>query len=1225
MVKILQSDQNHFEKAAQVADIQIRLTKRQDEYREVFERFYTQLESITDPTIVIIAGDVFHNKTDLSPESVQLCKDFLVKTADLKPTILVAGNHDCYSPDHEILTETGWVCISDYVNRNDKHKVATFNSESGEIEFQNPLGVVKKHFDGDMINFLGKNIDLFTTPTHQILYYHSTTKKFYKSNASDVPKTALIPINGIVNKFDPDPFYKLLGFSFAEATFVLRQHKIPNKNRFDGCRVQFHVKCKREIDYLMSILSELKYITKVRPQKDGSFFIVIYSDLAKQICQFFDAKKEIPNDILKVSNSQKKSFLDGYLHGDGHKFVAKKDYWTFSSISEKSIDLLCTIARFTGASSSKQKRIIFGNYKNSKQQYCGGINRNGRVNNTSIKTTRKISYDGYVYCVSVPNSNILVRRNGKICISGNCNLANKNRLDSLTPIVDAIKHPKLHYLRNSGLYAIGNILFNNMSVFDFPDKYTKGVNIPDVYRNKYDHVVGLYHGTVDAAVNDLGYVITNKEVSCDFFDGHHIMMLGDIHKAQDLQEFVDENPLKPIIRYCGSMIQQNHGELFDGHGYTIWDLVKKEYEHIDLQNDFGYYTIDVNKGQLDTDLSTIPPKCRLRVRCFESVVTEVKKIMMDIRDKTDLQEVIYERVPSEDDKKVLVITGKDLELTELNKLDHQESLITKYLKNKLKIEDEDKISAVVSVNSHVNGLLTKDFNPPAIRWKPKRFEWSNMFSYGEGNVIDFSKVNGLCGLFAPNRSGKSSVMSALSFCIFDKCDRTSKASEVLNIHKSGFTCKFNFEISGVDYFISREGTADRKGNVSVKTNFWKEENGEIVSLNGEKRSDTNEKIREFFGTYEDFVLTSLSVQNVKNAASFIDIGNTERKDILSQFLGLGIFDRLHTIASERLNELSVIIKTFSKDDEVDKLSKLQEIQTNLQSLSLSSQEEKQRVSDSINGINDQIVKATSKLIKLDESVGNWTEDQIRKSLKDLEKQHQLSTNDTNITIEKYVNGLPPLQKIVEIKTSELHEVENKILEVEKKNVSESYKEYQSSLAEYNRIKNELDRLTITIKNQEEKIDHLSKHEFDPNCQFCIRNAGKNGDEAVKTKLSLEENKRKQSLLSESLDKSKKKTEEKEWVIKEQEVFTKLLTTRNRTKDEHTIAKHKISEIEKSVDQLKRRLIDSETKYQQDVKVWSDRLEKFLSNKDAIQSIVVLGIFLDNHAPAKAPITPEGLQ
>ena len=79
-----------------------------------------------------------------------------------------------------------------------------------------------------------------------------------------------------------------------------------------------------------------------------------------------------------------------------------------------------------------------------------------------------------------------------------------------------------------------------------------------------------------------------------------------------------------------------------------------------------------------------------------------------------------------------------------------------------------------------------------IRWKPKTFVFDNMFSYGEDNVIDFTKMHNVVGLFANNASGKSSILSALSFCIFDKCDRAFKASHILNSQKMSFRCKFNF-------------------------------------------------------------------------------------------------------------------------------------------------------------------------------------------------------------------------------------------------------------------------------------------------------------------------------------------------------------------------------------------------------------------------------------------------
>ena len=62
-----------------------------------------------------------------------------------------------------------------------------------------------------------------------------------------------------------------------------------------------------------------------------------------------------------------------------------------------------------------------------------------------------------------------------------------------------------------------------------------------------------------------------------------------------------------------------------------------------------------------------------------------------------------------------------------------------------------------------------------LSWKLKRLEFSNMFSYGEDNVVDFTKLNGIIGMFAPNASGKSSLLDALSFCLFDTSSRADRS------------------------------------------------------------------------------------------------------------------------------------------------------------------------------------------------------------------------------------------------------------------------------------------------------------------------------------------------------------------------------------------------------------------------------------------------------------------
>ena len=78
-----------------LADIHIRLFKRHEEYRESFETLYKQLRAV-DLTngVIVVAGDILHAKTDMSPEMVLLASEFLSSLSDIAPTLVIAGNHD---------------------------------------------------------------------------------------------------------------------------------------------------------------------------------------------------------------------------------------------------------------------------------------------------------------------------------------------------------------------------------------------------------------------------------------------------------------------------------------------------------------------------------------------------------------------------------------------------------------------------------------------------------------------------------------------------------------------------------------------------------------------------------------------------------------------------------------------------------------------------------------------------------------------------------------------------------------------------------------------------------------------------------------------------------------------------------------------------------------------------------------------------------------------------
>ena len=126
-------------------------------------------------------------------------------------------------------------------------------------------------------------------------------------------------------------------------------------------------------------------------------------------------------------------------------------------------------------------------------------------------------------------------------------------------------------------------------------------------------------------------------------------------------------------------------------------------------------------------------------------------------------------------------------------------------------------------------------------------------------------------------------------------------------------CSSDLEINEEKFFIERTAKMNKKGDaVKVDVNFWRLEGDDVVSLNGTERRDTDKAIESYLGKYEDFVLTALSLQG--NNSLFIDKSQSERKDLLAQFMGLNIFDKLYDTALEDIREVSVLIKNFKKTD-----------------------------------------------------------------------------------------------------------------------------------------------------------------------------------------------------------------------------------------------------------------------------------------------------------------------
>jgi DNA repair exonuclease SbcCD ATPase subunit len=651
-----------------------------------------------------------------------------------------------------------------------------------------------------------------------------------------------------------------------------------------------------------------------------------------------------------------------------------------------------------------------------------------------------------------------------ILIAGNhdCNMNNSDRLDVLTPIVDALKLPNLHYLRDTQVYGIGDVDFAVFSIFDNKNNWPKADTL---FANKK---IALFHGPVDNSQTDIGYVVSSRHFTTDMFDGYDLALLGDIHKRQEMI-----SPKGCKVVYAGSLVQQNFGETLDKHGFLVWNLDTMTYEEVDIQNDYGYYTMDVINGVVP-DIINLPKFPRLRVRFSDTDAADTKRAITEIKIKYGVEDFTIIKTDSLAKKK----TGdrdNQIELEDITDINYQNSLISDYIQRMLPFVTPEDVLGIQSLNKEINSRIVMDELTRNVQWKPVRFEFSNMFSYGENNIINFDKVSGLMGLFAPNASGKSSLFDAISFCLFDRCSRTFKAGNILNNRKSDFHCQLDFEVEGVSYYIRREARMVNKGrNVKVDVQFWRVKDGISESLNGTERRDTNSVIEQYVGRYEDFVLTALSLQG--NNTLFIDKSQSERKDLLAQFMGLDIFDKLYEAANEDIKEVSALIRNFKRTDFTTELATketdLKESKKIVNELEITLKD----LNKKKDGIQNQISDLKESLTPIDSRLELPTLEAAKGSIEDKLVTNRKDREDKESKINEYQTLLNEVSQSI-----------NQHSEINGLSIDDAKKEWDLAKGKIADVQQQIDKLESQYESNLDKLKHLEQHEYDPNCQYCMNN------------------------------------------------------------------------------------------------------------------------------------------
>ena len=773
-------------------------------------------------------------------------------------------------------------------------------------------------------------------------------------------------------------------------------------------------------------------------------------------------------------------------------------------------------------------RQVFKNlYKKLKELkpdviYIGGDVVHGKLD-TSPEEVRMVANFFLSLCKISPT----------IIIPGNhdCNLNNKSREDTLSPIVDLVQKitPNLHYWKKTGVYTIDNIDFATLSIFDIDKEgkqRTDTMPSPDNHRDQTK--IALFHGGVDKHFYDNGFQVEDDRVTNDTFEGYDLVLLGDIHKRQFLNE-------EETIAYPGSLIQQNYSEE-PSHGFLLWDVDTLQATYHQVENDYGYKIIKVEDGIIRNKMNFVPPKGSIKIKYWNTTLEQIKDIQIDLRKQyPKLKNVVTER---QDNISIGGDRENKLNIGDVRDINYQNELIDDFLKRNVDGVDEKTIKRVQQINDMTNnspeiydGDITRN-----VDWKIKRFEFSNMFCYGSNNVIDFTKLDGTIGVVAPNHSGKSAIMDAIAYTIYDVCSRTNRALDVMNKKKTTFKAKLNLEINGNDYWIERDAKYKRvnhkNGKVShqcpVKVKFYMiDDAGEEVDLSGAARfnstygTGTNEEIKKVLGTFDDFILTSLSLQT--NGMNFLDKKQAERKKILSTFMDIDIFEQLETIAKSDSNEERIMLRQFQKKDSYKELGTINQRIIELEKDEKDLSDKDTKIKNQLSELEEEKIELVRSLYKIDES---YDIDELQDELDTIKDRKEKLEKQLKDDME-YKETLRPLYMEYHDKLSNIDEDEIKI----------NYQKYKT-------IKNELKDIENSMKLNESKTKSLAKHrsdldkyKYDENCEFCIKNGEEqiNEMDEIKTQLyhlddeyqSLEKQFNKKSDLLEKVSDAENKKDELE--------------------------------------------------------------------------------------------------
>lgn len=350
---------------------------------------------------------------------------------DLTGTILekeLGYTHLCYDRETEVLTRGGWVRFDELT---EGEAVAQVDTRSLAMSFVVPDAYTRYRYQGEMVRYKSDCVDLLVTPDHRMVYkdqndfrvgddrYNWRVRaaaalpgRFYlpQSVEWNAPDVERVMLGG--EWLSGDDYVRFMGAWISEGCTRVRGDVVISQDKGDYAD---------QIEELLKTLPfSFKRIAQGRKRPNHLHFLSYHRALVDDLQRYGKSgDKFVPEIIKEMSTRQIALFLQWYEWGDGHRYRKNPLKVQYVSKSRRMIDdvqeLMLRLGKTGGVQTHPgcwrvQERV-------HKHQDGGGYKWYGKVR---PENTSREAFDDEVFCVSVPHGALLVRRNGKPAVSGNC-------------------------------------------------------------------------------------------------------------------------------------------------------------------------------------------------------------------------------------------------------------------------------------------------------------------------------------------------------------------------------------------------------------------------------------------------------------------------------------------------------------------------------------------------------------------------------------------------------------------------------------------------------------------------------------------------------------------------------------------------------------------------------------------------------------------------------------